>query len=207
MENHTNIDELIAAENLPENNIAIPKRIHKYHRLVKKTLDYFKHNIGKEYLNINVSEQKLARAIKIFHTLIIELEKRGHTVEINMAGWNPKTFVNLLGQTLEIRLVEKNKQIKNPKYNDKNWIENKFFLEPTGIFNLKIERIYHTGDILKLSIKDTTKYTVEERLNDFIICLIKASEYERKKKIEIEERNIKKRKMKGIRWQKMNESK
>lgn len=178
------VDKLIENENLEENKISVPKKISKYHILVKQFLNSHKVKYARSELAIKVSSGRLKRAARIFNTLIVELENRGYVVKINKDGWNPKTLVIMRGQEIELRLIEPNKKILNPKYEDDRYYGNKYILEPTDTLLLKIEGYLYLGERQTTIIKDQKSTKLEDRLNEFIICLLKYSEYERLREIE-----------------------
>ena len=99
----------ITAEQAPEQKIEVPDRLGKTHRLLSGHLTEWRSASVDEYgairsgslrqLNIRVSKQNLARALRIMNTLFIALEARGHQMGIQ-DGHKKTLGVRINGQPL-----------------------------------------------------------------------------------------------------------
>lgn len=183
---------LMDIEKEEKNKIVVPDKVGKYHPLIRSTRKINQGNHDSYKLSINVQKASLTRAYKIFNCLIQELEKRGYKVEILIGSYETQTVVNVLGQQLKIKMFERQKKKINPEYDQKKWwSSNSYILEPTGIIELQIDEWFYPYYIDKKTVRDTTTKKLEDRLNEFIICLIKAATIKKWREVDRErERKI-----------------
>jgi hypothetical protein len=93
--------------------------------------------------------------------------------------------VSVDGEEFNFRIQESSKEIPANNLDDEDRLYsygNMYDYIPTGKFTLQITNFYH-GD---KAVKDTKTKRLEEKLNSFILMLIKASEYEKNWRIERE---------------------
>jgi hypothetical protein len=154
-------------------NIKIPPRIGRYHPLVKLTMDPEERGWNRKRLDIRVPEKSLKRAYRIFDTLIKELEKLGAEIILTDGDRNSYTSVIIDGTSLPIKLIEKDKQLPNPEYDEKNnYRVHKFVYEPSGIMELVIEKYFSPYQVSRKSVRDLSTKNIEDRIGEFILISI-----------------------------------
>ena len=180
-------------ETRPENKVIVKSTLRGAHPLVQESkvklrdphVDRYKRcSGGKGCLNISVSKSSIHRALLIMDALIKSLSKRGY--ETYLSGeYRWVTSVKIDGEEFNISIQEASKQIpvnNSGKERDRYSFEPLYDYVPTGRLTLQITNFYH-GD---KAVKDTKTKRLEEKLNSFILMLIKASEYEKNWRIERE---------------------
>lgn len=165
----------------PANKIIVPDKRGRTHLLVKKTeLTLSQSYRAKQFLSSSrdegiftlfVSKVGLNRAIRILDTLIKELEKREYLVYVNKNLLNVKVF----GIELQFLLKEKTKRIEIKNERPTHFKEYDFL--PSGVLLLSIENLYIDFK-LQRNFEDIKSAKLEDRLNEFIISLIIASQAE-----------------------------
>lgn len=194
---------LIEAESNPNNKIKVKKQLSRYHPLISLTRNALKgekpdsdgllRSIRSEILAIAVSPKNFNRAIRIFNTLLLELEKRKFQIRIEMNYLERnETFFIRDNQKIQIELRETLKmnksKIDKTKYPWKSYEYERVFI-PTGELRLEIKNVY--GGSLKKVLNDQVNKPLEEQLNDFIINIYKSINYHNFKDKELEkERRI-----------------
>lgn len=151
-------------------NLTVPDNLSKPHKYTQATKEYHKqlkavrrrggwHNsVDKtNVLNIKVSENLYARALRFMDTLIKLVEKRGHQVTIDSV-----TRVVIKKQSYSIRVIEKHKRVKSKS----NYSWDTFDLEPTGNMCLKIDNAYPQKEW-----SDGKSKSLEDRLIDILAWL------------------------------------
>ena len=176
----------INAEQMSEQKIEVPDRLSKTHRLLSGHLTEWRSASVDEYgairsgslrqLNIRVSKQNLARALRIMNTLFVALEDRGHQVGIQ-DGYKKTFGVRINGDPVEFGLEEKFQRIDRPE--DKNrrpdpWGYRRYEYVSTGTLILKITE--WGADGLQKTWSDGKTAKIETCLNDFIVGLLKVAE-------------------------------
>lgn len=188
---HDLVQRIIQEEAKPSKQIVVPSRVHKYHPLVKKALEsivsskWASHSIcsaGSGCIALACTKELAPRAARILHTLVVSLEKRGHSIEAHSKG----TFIYCHDEAIQITMREKSKQIENKPQKD-DWYYRKFDYVPTGILTLKIEGYFDAH--FKKNWMDGPKALLEEQLNEFMIGLAKAAVAERQTRERREERH------------------
>lgn len=180
-------------EERPENKVIVKSTLRNSHPLVQEAKLQFKEphidrykrcSGGRGCLNISVGKDSVHRTLRIMDALVKALSKRGF--ETSQSGdYESVTSVNIDGEDLHFQIYEPSKEIPNDNSNeDDSWYSsrNLYTYVPTGDLTLRITNIYH-GD---KAVKDTKTQCIEDRLNEFILLLIKASEYEKNRRIERE---------------------
>ena len=173
----------ITAEQAPEQKIEVPDRLGKTHRLLNGHLTEWRSASVDGYgairsgslrqLNIRVSKQNLARALRIMNTLFVALEDRGHQVGIQ-DGYKKTLGVRINGEPVEFGFEEKFQRIDRPE--DKNrrpdpWGYRRYEYVSTGTLILKITE--WGADGLQKTWSDGKTAKLETFLNDFIVGLLK----------------------------------
>lgn len=201
---------LIELESNPSNKIQVKKQLSRYHPLISMTRNTLRgekpdsdgllRRIRSEILAIAVSPKNFSRAIRIFNTLLLELEKRKFQIriEMNYLGRN-ETFIIRDNQKIQIELRETLKmnksKIDKSTYPWKSYEYERVFI-PTGELRLEIKNVYDGS--LKKVLKDQVNNPLEEQLNDFIINIYKSINYRNFKDKELErERRIEEQKEKA----------
>lgn len=169
----------IEEENDPSNKIIVPEKRTNIHWLIKKTeLSLEAPYRAKKFLNssneegvfkLYVSAENLKRALRILDTLIKSLEKRKYLVYINRG----LLCVKLYGVEIGFFLKENSKRIELKKESVYSFRDYDFL--PTGIFVLSIED-FNCQHLIQRNFADLKSVKVEDRLNEFIIGLIIASQ-------------------------------
>ncbi len=192
------VESHLNAEEHPKNRIAVRKRLSSPHPLVEQSeklltgkVEYHWDNPRSwRYLAIDVSKPLLPRALRIMDAVVKALEERGFTVKLRQQdreGRKWETRAEALGESIEIRLRERYKQIRNG-----GDVYPRVELRRTGILELLYGYSYSgTG------CRDGKK-PLEEQLNTFMIKLIRqvakrrgqSIRWRRERKMEEEQRRI-----------------
>lgn len=180
--------KLIEAEKHEQNKIGIPLRINKYHPLIQKTKQAVQGSSQNKGLFIRVSNESKARAYKLFDTLIKALEIRGHQVTLKGQERESETVVDILGEQIVIEMLEREKRAINPKYDpNDHWREPQYIYRPSGIIELQIKGYYYPFELDRRTVRDIQSKKIEDRLNEFIIFLLKAADKSRRNRVHDEE--------------------
>ncbi|MSN27177.1 MAG: hypothetical protein GJV46_15060 [Geobacter sp.] len=175
----------IAFEELPENRIIVsdtPATLHQHIAEAKSQLKKNKpDNYGrvstywKRGNDISVFPESIERALQIMNALVRALVKRGFTVSVDEK--NNATVAKVLDEQIGFRLEERSRQIRHvptpaelldeKKHSYRHYPTYDYIA--TGEFSLKISGAYQYEKICK----DDKKGKIEEKLNFFIIAMIK----------------------------------
>ncbi len=194
------IRALISFEENPENYIKVPDKLYSPHLLVAFTKQCLKTDNPNKYghlgishrkcLDVRISKGNIDRAMRIYDAFIKALEKRGFGISVNES--NGTTNVSVLGEDLEIRLEEPSNKVEREltqeekkKLLQNGWIYDRYRYIPSGKL---VFRINEYIDGIRKSWSDGKKHRLEDLLNSFIIGLIRASEQEKVKRSEREQR-------------------
>jgi hypothetical protein len=175
----------IAFEEQPENRIVVPVEMTSLHQLVADAKGQLKKNKPDNYgrvstywkrgNDISVFPASIDRALRIMNTLIKALVKRGFPVTIDEK--NNSTVVRVLDEQIGIHLKERSRQVrhiptpaelkeeKQRSYRNYPVFDN----FATGEFSLLITGTYANEKVCK----DDKMGKIEEKLNTFVIALIK----------------------------------
>lgn len=149
--------------------VQVPKLIKNWHPLVARFRDkhviyqneiktkHWSHALDGE-LGIHVKESHLARATKIFDTVIKALEIRGHKVFVDALG----THTTIGQQTYQLSIRTKNKRIID---DERSSMYQYTKLIPQDILIFKIFRIY------SFEFADTVNKTLEDKVDAIIARL------------------------------------
>ena len=136
-------------------------------------------------LDIAVSKNQIERSLRIYDALIKTLEELGFSIRINKdkqdryRGSRQSTCIQIGGQELPIKLVEKVKRIEHIKTPPD--IGNKqlqYIYEPnhdfvaTGILTLQIDYYWAS----RKNWRDGQRKKLEEQIGDFVLSLVKTAE-------------------------------
>ncbi len=177
----------------PENKVIVKSTLRNSHPLVQASkaklsnpnTDRYKRCYGgRGCLNISVSKGSIHRALRIMDALIKALSSRGYQVSQG-SEYREVTSVNIDGEEFNFRIQESSKEIpaSNLGEEDRLYSYGRMYdYIPTGKMTLQITNFYH-GD---KCVKDSKTQRVEDKLNSFILMLVKAAEYEKNWRIERE---------------------
>jgi hypothetical protein len=174
---------LIDNENDQKSSINIPKTLSNPHSLILLTKSVMENEQVDRYgfiprfrrqaLSISVTPKNWKRALKIFNTLIINLEKRNFKIQIIKNYYDRyETHVYFDNICIEIELREELK-IKKEKIQKSDYrfgyYNNEYSYIPTG--RLKFEIKSRSVPYIKKYIIDNERLLIEDQLNNFIIYL------------------------------------
>lgn len=175
----------VVFERDPANAIIVSDDIRITHPLLKQQREYWR-AVGRReiryddqppHLNITVhSRESQQRALRILQALFAAIEKRGHSVA---ATNDAKTNVTVLGETFDVAMRERSKQVLHqPTPKEKadaakySWMKPPpYDLVPTGELTLTIEGVYGT----RHNWADGKKQRIGGRLNSVIEGLVGAA--------------------------------
>lgn len=176
----------ITAEQNPAQKIEVPDRLGKTHRLLSGQLSEWRSATVDEYgaiqsgslrqLNMRVSPQHLARAVRIMNALFLALEARGHQVGIQV-GYKKTLGVRIDGQPVEFGLEEKFQRSERSEEKNRKqdpWGYRRYEYVSTGTLILKITEWGVDGLQKTWSDGKTTK--LENYLNEFVVGLLRIAE-------------------------------
>jgi hypothetical protein len=208
--------KLIEEERKDENKIIVPQKYVRYHEIITNIRKENEVNPTKKHsansairatFDIRVQNPTFDRALRIFDTLMKELEKRGYTIITKKVDREKNTYVVINGVELKIILSEKLNRILSKDYGTKNFWSNKYEFIPSGILKLEIDESFHQYETDIRSVRDTITLKLEDRLNEFVIALLKGSEAKKKSEEYFEKERIKRQKEEEERRTLLNEIK
>ena len=195
------VEARLAREEDETNRIRVAERLARPHPLVRMTAEAFRGRQPDQYgmlsrpwkekcLDVRVSRASLPRALRIMDSLVKAVEERGFRASVT-EGEKAGTYIELLGEKVEIALEEKMKREdhvltkeeseRKAKY---SWsLVRRWDYEPAGVLQLRIKEIW--GDGARKTWADGRTQRVEERLNDVIAGLIVVAEAKRRHQIEL----------------------
>jgi hypothetical protein len=141
-------------------------------------------------LAIHVSRDSLPRALRIMDALLKAIEVRGFQVAV-AEGERAGTYVELIGEKLEIVLEEKSKRTEHALTKEESDRKAKYGstwaprwdYEASGVLQLRIKEIW--GDGARKTWSDGRKQRVEEAVNDVLAGMIVVAEAKRQHEIEM----------------------
>jgi hypothetical protein len=166
-------------ESTSSNKITVKKTLRNPHPLVEQTLlrkkaydnaSYHEFSSLPPGLAMSVSEESFLRAIRIMDALIKALEKRGYTTTAK-SGYDGYTSVRIDGEDIIFDIFESSKNVTNPEWKPGSF-DKQFNLVPTGKLSLRTKNHFDGQKV----ISDGKVQRIENRLNDFIVLLVKVSE-------------------------------
>jgi rubrerythrin len=175
----------ISFEEQPENRIIVPNQLGFPHPLITEAKSQLKKTNPDSYgristhrndgFDISVFPESIDRALRIMNALLKALAKRGYLVFGDKA--DHLTTIQILDEKFNIRLSERSHQVRHvptkKELREKNqglsWVHPSFDYLPTGELSLGIVGNYNIEKVCQ----DTKKGKIEEKLNAFIISLIK----------------------------------
>jgi len=216
-EENDEIQALIAFEENPGNYIKVAEKLYSPHPLVAFTKQCLKMDnpdthghlrvSHRKCLDVRISKGNIDRAMRIYDALIKALEKRGFGISVNES--NGTTTVSVLGEVLEIKLEEPSNKVERELTQDKKkklfqhgWIYDRYRYVTSGKL---VFRINEYIDGIRKSWSDGKKHRLEDLLNSFIIGMIRASEQQKIKRLEREQRELEWREQEEARKKKAEE--
>ncbi|MCF7808019.1 MAG: hypothetical protein K9N38_05810 [Candidatus Marinimicrobia bacterium] len=172
------------------NKVVVKRVLRNAHPLVKQTKqrhDMYNSRNYHEYhnlppgLEVSVGDESFGRALRIMDALVKAVEKRGHPVTARK-GYGSYTSVEVHGEEITFDIFESSKRIPNPERKTSRHA-NQYAFVPTGKLSLRIKNYYPGQSV----ISDGKVKKIEDRLNEFIILLVKISENEKIRRQEKEE--------------------
>jgi len=172
------VNALIEKEKNPASKIIVQDKRGSTHILIRRTEQSLEKSYrysgmlcsqqAEDILKISVSPIEKGRVFRILNTRISELEGRGYLVYID------KSFlcVRIFGVNLKFSLNEKMKQVR---LKTESPYSRQYDLVPSGILALSIEDFYSDYPLLR-NFLDIKSVKLENRLNEFIIALLIASQ-------------------------------
>jgi hypothetical protein len=175
----------ITFEEQPENRIVVSDEPVSHHQHIAEAKSQLKKNKPDNYgrvstywkrgNDISVFPESIERALLIMNALVRALGKRGFTVSVDEKS--NATVAKVLDEQIGFRLEERSRQIRHvptpaelldeKKHSYRHYAAYDYIA--TGEFSLKISGAYQYEKICK----DDKKGKVEEKLNIFIIAMIK----------------------------------
>jgi hypothetical protein len=195
---------LIASEKDPVNTISVKQTLHNPHPLIVKTQQALKGIkpdttglivTGRQgVLEVRISPSGIPRALRIMDALIKALEKRGFQVTLKKeTEWQWSTRVSILGEDIAFALWEGNEayepvltpaqQREKEKY---PFMYDRAHYRPSGKLSLRIRDSYSVRR--SDGWEDNDKKKVEERLNTFVMALIRKALREKMERMERQKR-------------------
>jgi hypothetical protein len=176
------IEKQKAFESTDSNKITVKKTLRNPHHLVQQTIYRKKVRDSASYhewinlppgLTMSVSEDSYPRAIRIMDALLKALEKRGFAITTT-SGYDGYTSVSIDGEEIIFDIFESSRNVVNSEWKPGSY-DRQFNLEPTGRLSLRTKNYFEGQKV----ISDGKVQRIEDKLNDFIILLIKVSEQEK----------------------------
>ena len=115
---------------------------------------------GAGHLDIAVSKASLPRASRIMQALLAAFDRRCFAIRVTEKN---ETFVTVLGETFQIALVERLKQVTV-----KHTYGHRVDLEPSGRLMLRIGSSYHNA-----GVSDSPSRRIEDSLNRLVVNLVR----------------------------------
>lgn len=172
------VNALIEKEKNPANKIIVQEKRGSTHILIRRTEQSLEKSYrysgmvcsqqAEDILKILVSPNAKGRAFRILNTIILELEKRGYLIYINRSFLCVKMF----GVELKFSL---NERMKKARRKVESLYDRQYDFIPSGILALCIEDFYSDYPLLR-NFLDIKSAKLEDRLNEFIIALLIASQ-------------------------------
>jgi hypothetical protein len=184
------VAEQVKFESAPKNSIRVVDSLRSAHPLVLTAREVlrrsakapadFVHNWQVPHLEIDVSKATFTRALRIMNAAVKAFEKRGWQVAVGPKD-DRGTFVTVLGQKVSFGIREPRKQVANEpakpeRLYDGDWYtpyQPKYREEPSGRLSLVVRRSW--GRAVEKSISDAGTRTLENRVNEFMVLVVKVA--------------------------------
>lgn len=213
------LHQLIHYEKSDKGKITVNAKLTSPHPLIKASIEHLRHiepdDIGRlrvqrqDLLDVTISKDSIARAMRIMDALVKALEKRGFSISNmeNIGGnCNSKKYLScaiIMGEKICFHLTEKYSKKERPltkeqlieKINRPSFFNQPFDYFPTG--KLYLEITTHAYSINRKTWSDTNTHRLEDLMNDFMMGLIKtaaaitADRIEREKEEQLHRERIK----------------
>ncbi|MCX5810230.1 MAG: hypothetical protein NTX36_12825 [Proteobacteria bacterium] len=200
------VQRLILFEEDPANKVVVREILHNPHLLVVKTqkaMKEIKPDIRngliearyKEILELRVGPGNISRALKIMDALIKAFEKRGWRISLRKKDRWWTTIVSILEEEVAFVLWESYERyepvLTEAQKRDKEkypWRYDTASYRPTGKLSFRIRDDYSVKQ--SEAWADTHKKKIEERMNTFIMALIRMAFRQKIERIERQKREI-----------------
>jgi hypothetical protein len=184
------VAEQIQFESEPKNRIRVVDSLRSAHPLVLRARDVLRgsakapddyvRNWGVRHLDIDVSKAALTRALRIMNAVVKAFEKRRWEVSVGTRE-ERSTLVTVMQQKISVGIREPRKQVQNEPAKPKRlftgeWYtpyQSKYREEPSGRLSLVVRNNW--GNAVDKSVSDTKTRGVEERLNQFMVLVVKVA--------------------------------
>lgn len=192
----------LAFEMAEENRVRVPERLARPHPLVRQTAEALRsvkpdhwgflwQPRGSRCLDIRVAPKSLGRALRIVDALVKAIEARGFRLRVS-EGDRPGTYVDLLGEEIQVALEERIRRIDHVLTKDERERQAgsiaaaRWDYLPSGTLALSIKEFAGTG--VRRTWPDGQKRRVEEMVNDVLVGLAVVAEAKRVERLERERR-------------------
>jgi hypothetical protein len=184
------VAEQVRFESAPKNSIRVVESLRSAHPLVMTAREVlrgsakapgdFVHNWQVPHLEIDVSKATFTRALRIMNAVVKAFEKRRWQVAVGPKD-DRGTSVTVLGQKVSFGIRELRKQVANEParperlYNGEWYTpyQTKYREEPSGRLSLVVRRSW--GRAVDKSISDAGTRALEDRLNEFMVLVVKVA--------------------------------
>lgn len=184
------VADQVQFESDPRNRLKVAKSLRSPHELVEtardvlrgsaKGSDDYVRNWRVRHLDIDVSKASLTRALRIMNTVVKAFEKRGWEVSVG-TGKERGSYVRVLDQKISFGIREPWKQVENEPAKPRRlpggeWYtphQAKYREEPSGRLALVVRNSW--GRAVDKSLGDTKTRQLEDRLNDFMVLVVKVA--------------------------------
>ncbi|MFQ5899711.1 MAG: hypothetical protein ACE5JN_15890 [Candidatus Methylomirabilia bacterium] len=197
-------EALLGFDSAEESRVRVPDRLARPHPLVRQTAEalgrvkpdrwgLLRQPRGSLCLDIRVGPKSLGRALRIMDALVKAVEARGFRLRVS-EGDRPGTYVELLGEELQVALEERTRRIdhvltKNERERRAKWGSSwapRWDYMPSGTLALSIKEFDGTG--VRRTWQDGRRRRVEDMLNDVLAGLAVGAEAKRVGRLERERR-------------------
>lgn len=201
----TVVDEQIAFERAPENQVVVSDQLRSPHPLVRKTdeiLSRAKPWPGEyvimwreQYLDVRVTKPNVPRALRVMDALVKACEKRGWIVSLG-TGDDQKSYLTILGQRVPFGIREKlrqrseeEKRIERERHYPAGTVlsHSTHYGSPSGRLSLVIRNSW--GHSVHRSWNETESDPIERQLNAFLVGLVAVAAENRERNLRFQEEN------------------
>jgi hypothetical protein len=198
LDSDSSVQQAIEYEANPENKIIVPEKVHRYSPVVKKTIDSMGRGRSDELchspedsLALVCTKNTLPRAARIYQALIKAFEQRGHNLSVHYyypytSSYEKRaaTAVQAFDVYVHISLSEKTDRVPIISSEPVTPFGKKYDYVPNGKLILRIE--HPRAGCVRTYWTDTAATPLEEKLNSFVLEVIKVAVF-KKHKVEKEE--------------------
>lgn len=132
------------------------------------------------YLCVHVAPASVARAMRILDALLKAAEARGHAIKIEEQSGKYVTFMEIDGETIPFKLIEKTTRHERAAAEEDEHAESqswyfstRYSYSATGRLSLEIDAYSRAS--VRRHWQDNARHRVEECLNDFFVSALRLS--------------------------------